>query len=541
MRHIRLPLFTLLCSAAPLALWADTIEAPSKVSSVVLYPWGASVTRQVELSAPAGVHELIVPDLPQGTDASQLRVSGEGVRIGSVTLVDGRKPVTGDMTPPEVQAARDTVERLEIALEGREVEVEAIRLKAAAAREQIAFLRAMKPEATGAEDLRALSQMVGAEVLAASQAALAADQEALAAERDLKSDREALEKARQALAALIDEGAGKMTLAASVEGNGVLEITTFTPNASWQPVYDLRLERKADRLTLERGVVVSQYSGEDWSGVELILSTARPADQSAPTQLWPWLRRVGPPDAPQPLGSAAPRSKLEAEFSADAAMAAAPEPVMVERAATEMMGATVTYRYGAAVEIRDGVEALRLKLDDIALSPEVVAEAVPARDATAFLVATAQNDSDQVLLPGPATLFADGAMVGQAHLPLTAAGDELRLGFGPIDGIRLERLVPEKTEGDRGVISKSNEMREVAILKIENLTGEAWPLRVIDQVPYSEQEDLVIRHTATPPASETDLDGQRGILAWDFELGAAETREIRLETTLSWPSGQILH
>ena len=538
MRPTRLPFFTLLCSVAPLALWADTIEAPGRVSAVVLYPWGASVTRQVDLTAPEGVHELIVPDLPQGTDPSQLRVAGAGVRIGSVTLVDGRQPVTGDMTPPAVQAARDEVERLEIALAAREAEVEAIRLKAGAAQEQIAFLRGLKPDSTDAEDLRALSQMVGAEVLSASRAALAAEQEAIAADRALKSDREALDKARQALAALIDEGADKMTLAATVEGSGVLEITTFTPNASWQPVYDLRLDRAAGSLALERGVVVSQASGEDWSGVELTLSTARPAEQSAPSQLWPWLRRIGPPQEPRPMASA--RAKLESEYAADAAMGAAPAPVLMEAATPEMMGATVTYRYGAPVDIRDGVEALRLKLDDVVLRPEVVAEAVPARDSSAFLVARAPNDSGQVLLPGAATLFADGAMVGQAYLPLTAAGDELRLGFGPIDGIRLERLVPEKTEGDRGVITKSNELREVAILKVENLTGEDWPLRVIDQVPYSEQEDLVIRHSSTPPASQSDLDGQRGILAWEFDLSAGETQEIRLETTLSWPAGQVL-
>ena len=80
----------------------------------------------------------------------------------------------------------------------------------------------------------------------------------------------------------------------------------------------------------------------------------------------------------------------------------------------------------------------------------------------------------------------------------------------------------------------------MAILKVENLTGEDWPLRVIDQVPYSEQEDLVIRHSSTPPASQSDLDGQRGILAWEFDLSAGETQEIRLETTLSWPAGQVL-
>lgn len=537
MPRLRLFSAVILLSTAPAALLADTIEAASRVTRVTLYPWGASVVREVMLATPAGVHTLIVPDLPQDTDTGTLRVVGAGLSIGAVNLMRDRIPVTDDTPSPDIARARAEVERLEQVLRERDVAIAAIRLRASAAAEQIAFLRGLNQTdaPASAEDLRAIARMVGEEVLAASQTAQAAESAALTAELARKADAEALDKARQALAALIDTDEGHAALSVSVAGSGTMEITTYTPNASWQPVYDLRLARAEGRLNIARGVIVSQYSGEDWIGVDLTLSTARPAERSEPSTLWPWLRRIGEPEAAPPMAPA-PMAK----YGGGADMMVAEAAPVVEQAEMQMMGATVTYRYGAAVDIRDGVEDLRLVLDDLVLSPKVLAEAVPARDASAFLVAEAVNDSGQVLLPGPATLFVDGAMIGLASMPLTAAGDDLRMGFGPIDGLRLTRSVPERTEGDRGVISKSNEQREVAVLTIDNLTNEDWPLRVIDQVPYSEQEDLVIRYTATPAPSVTDLQGQRGILAWEAELAAGKSKEIRLETSLSWPDGLVL-
>lgn len=532
--------FALALSATPAVAWADTIEASSKVIRVTLYPWGASVTRRAEFSATEGVHELIVPDLPIGTEAATLRVSGEGVAIGAVNLLHDRLPVTDDSPSPAIKAAKDEVERLEDVLRGKDAAIAAIRLRAAAATEQVAFLRGLNQSdaPVSVEDLRALARMVGEEVLAASQVAHAAEQEAGAASRAREADVTALEKARQALAALTDGETRHAALSLAVqsrEGGGAIEMTSYTDAASWRPVYDMRLDREAGTLDMARGVIVSQASGEDWRGVDLVLSTARPSERSEPTPLWPWLRRIGTPErrlsmAPSPMATA----------GADMGYAEA-ESLVKETAGVEMMGATVTYHYATPVDIRDGVEDLRLKLDDVVLRPQIVAEAVPAEDTSAYLLAEGTNDSGQVLLPGAAVLFLDGALVGGTELGLIAAGDKMRLGFGPIDGLRLTRTVPERSEGDRGLISKSNELHEVAMLKIENLTGEDWPLRVLDRVPYSEQEDLVIRYSATPAPTETDRNGARGILAWTSEIKAGKTQEIRLETVLSWPEGQELN
>ncbi len=221
------PLF-LFALVLPFPAFADTFELASRIDRVTIYPWGASVTRLVDLTAQAGVHDLIIPDLPQDTDAGSLRVTApDGVTIGAVNLATGRLPVTGDLTSPQVQAAKDEVERLEDLVRTRHAEIAAIRLRVAAAEEQVAFLRGLgQGKATeglaagGVEDLRALSQMVGAEVLAARLAAHEAEQQAQAAERAQKDQLEALEKARQALAALQAEGQDKAVLSLAVQVAG---------------------------------------------------------------------------------------------------------------------------------------------------------------------------------------------------------------------------------------------------------------------------------------------------------------------------------
>ena len=113
------------------------------------------------------------------------------------------------------------------------------------------------------------------------------------------------------------------------------------------------------------------------------------------------------------------------------------------------------------------------------------------------------------------------------------------LPFGPVEGLRLTRLT-DRNEGDRGVITKSNEITEKVSLKVENLTGESWPLRVLDQVPYSEQEDLEIAWNAAPRPAETDVDDRKGVLAWETEIGAGETQEITLSYSIGWPDGMEL-
>lgn len=526
----------LVLSCAPAALSAAPIEIPAQIKAVTLFPWGAQVTRTVVL--PKGsAGEVLVPNLPDGTDATALRVSGEGVQVGAVRLIDERQPAADEVVSPAIVAARKMVDDLTAALAEKEDALAALQAKATAANAKADFLRGLDTTNTPPDQVAALAQTVAEGVLAAEQERINAEAAARAADLALKPDREALEQARKALAALEHPAKASDSLLMTVAGEGTVTITTFVGDAGWTPSYDLRLDSTAGKLEIDRYVSVHQASGEDWMGVDLTLSTARPSERTDPSELWPDYRRIGPPEPPEPRAMAtAKMADAEGGYAAPV-VEAAPMPQAMDVA---MLGETVTYHYGAAVDLRDGVEDLRLKLDQLARDVTLRAEAVPMLDETAYRVAEGTNAGAEPLLPGPAVLWLDGAVVGTADLPLVAAGDRIRLGYGAIDGLKLKRIVPETMQGDRGVISRSNERKELTEITVENLTGKAWPLRVIDRVPYSEQEDLKIRHNATPPETVTDYDDKRGVLAWEFELGAGKTQVIDVETSLSWPADQVL-
>ena len=100
--------------------------------------------------------------------------------------------------------------------------------------------------------------------------------------------------------------------------------------------------------------------------------------------------------------------------------------------------------------------------------------------------------------------------------------------------------MPTRAEGDTGFITTARQIDEVAVLEVENLTDRAWDVRLMDLVPYSEQTDLEISYVAEPAPSEVDVDGKRGILAWDFRIAAGETTSVTLSHTINWPEGQVL-
>ncbi len=526
-----------------LPLWAtpvlaDTIVATSRISAVTIYPDGAQVTREVVFSAPAGNHEVVILDLPQ-FDRESVRVTSTDAKVGTFAVRFDRLPPRDDAVSAEMDAAKAQVELAEEKLRAAQAVVAGIEAEVEAQEAQIKFLTTVKangPEMTVA-DVAGLSQLIGAQVLTARKAALAAQDGLPEAEKAVAEAQEALDSANAAREAVSQRANDYLPLTVTVEtssAEGHLTVITHVYDANWAPVYDLTLDRKAGTLAMERGVLVSQASGEDWMGVDLTISTARPREQFEPSELYPDHRSVYDPE--KDSGNYGGMSEPIMEPAGVVSEVAMPPT----RAELHYFGDTVVYHYPTPVDLASGVENLRLALDDLSFKVETLAEAVPRRDDSAYLVARLVNDSGQILLPGDAWLHRDGTLIGTTYFSQLPPGEDADLGFGAIDGIRLNRDMPQRAEGDRGVFTSSTQIEEKAVLEVENLTDEAWKVRILDQVPYSEQEDLTIRYSADPEPTEVDVDGQRGIMAWDFDLAAGEKKEVALDTVMSWPEGMEL-
>lgn len=527
----------LACLVSPAA--ADTLAASGHITQVTVYDQGAQVTRDLAFTAQPGRHQLVIADLPAQIDAGLIRLAASpGVSIGAWSLRTDRLPLPAETVTPDQTRATAAVDQAKATLRQTQDAIAAINARAEAAEAQAAFLLSTKAEggALTPEALTALSQTVASGVLAAKQAALTARADLPAAETARDTAQKALDRAEAALAALTPEAAElaalTVTVTAETTAEAHLTLTYTVAEAGWQPVYDLSLTRSGgDKLTIDRGLLVSQSSGEDWSQVALTLSTAQPGAQAAPSALYPDLRRLIDPEE---------RAREDLVSSAvDEAVVAAPvaEPEVVS---PSRQGDVVIYTYPVPVDVASGAENLRLAFGQIMAEPQVQARAVPRQDATAFVVARFANPSQEILLPGQALLLRDGNLVGSVWLDKLAPGAETDIAFGAIEGLLLTRDMPTRSEGDRGILSSDTERTETAVLKVRNLTEESWPVHLMDQVPYSEQEDLEISFTADPAPTATDVDGQRGILAWDFTLPAGEETAVTLQTSLRWPAGKSL-
>jgi uncharacterized protein (TIGR02231 family) len=533
----------------PLAtpLWADDIRLNAPVTAATLYSEGATLTRAVPFSAPAGTHDLLITNLPESLDPMSVRVALDGAQLGAVTLRHERVYPHQQEDSPELAAAKSELELLENDWQEASDSHADVMMTAEVARARLAYLSTLQgPSQTAASPdvLKETMALIGRETLAAHRDIASAEREARQYEKQLEELRQPLEDARQLVGALTPTESDNAMLAISIATEaateGTLTLTHLTQFARWLPAYDVHLNNTdTPQLSIERGAFVSQFTDEDWTDVAITLSTSRPDGQSEPSGLSPWRRHI---EKEQPALAKTGAGRL-AEMDLRESAAPMAEPVLIAEEASYSFGDGInaTYAYPTPVSVSSASDALHLALGTLDLTPETYAFANPMRDETAFLMAEATNDGGELILPSfEANFFLNGTYIGQQEMPLIAEGDDIDFSFGPINGLRLSNKVTNKVTGDKGVLTTRNEQSETRVLTAENLTGRAWDLRLLGRVPYSEQQDLEITHQATPAPTETNYEDQRGILMWQRELAVGESFDVKLSHTLQWPSEMVL-
>jgi len=525
---------------------ADTFSAKSRVSAVTVYPSEALITRTAEVELPAGRHRILIGGMPFLDRVDNLQVTHPGVRRIGLYLREGF-PVLEDISTPERAAAEARVAKIEDQIDALHRAASEARLAADGAEAAIAFLSQMgRGEGTALPDpeqLRALVTTIGEETAQAREIILRAAARQGEFERQLDALNADLSRAEAELAALSLEDEKRLFLALDVEAGEAMTVPlrlSYPAYAvTWQPSYEFDLQSgDAPSVLLRRDIKIQQATGEDWEDVALRVSTSTPDQSIAPSVLYPLPRRIEDPML---------QKMQDQERRLSAASLAEPmaAPVMVEEAdagiAAIASDAGVSYVFSEPVTLRSGAELAYLSLPELRFDAQVGAEAVPLGDQTAYRVATLTNSSGEELLGSRNARFSlDGDLVGTADFAGLIPEAEADLGFGPIDGLRIKRDLLDQSEGGRGVISRSNQRNMTAEIEVENLSDQVWPLRVLDRVPYSQQEDLEITWSASPTPSEENVDKQRGILAWELEMQPGSTRIITLKTRLDWPDGKVL-
>ena len=549
MRHQLLSFVAAIAIVAAVPAMAAEIEASSQIDAVVVYPDGATVTRLIRLDLPAGDSTLFAHDFPLTLDPSSLRVEGESDGRLVIGAVDARSPKPSPAANlPQIDRRIEALRDGRMALDGEIAAATARRKFAERFAETSPTGMGEKGEARPLSEWRAAFAAVAEEIGSADNAI----RDAKIKQRDIDREIAALEAERnisppKKLEVRID-------LNSDAPAPALLRVTYAVRGARWTPVYDARLDTggkdKKPSLELVRRAEIVQTTGEDWADVALAVSTVRTAHGGSAPELRPLIVRYPAPPQPRPLSNlradqpyapAADALVQEGLARTRAAGEARKQLAEEQQAALDAGGFQVVFRIPGRIAVAAGQGSKSFRIASSTIAPELMVHAVPALAETAFLQASFKHVDDAPLLPGSVSIYRDGVFVGRSPMALAAKDEDVRLGFGADEKVKVARTVVRRFEGTAGLIGSSRTDEREFKTTIRNAHEFAIRVLVEDQLPVSENEDIQVEMLpiSTPPTAR-DLRDRRGVMEWAFEAKSGESREIKLGWRVRWPKDKAV-
>jgi uncharacterized protein (TIGR02231 family) len=550
----------------PLAPTLSRVDLP--IRSVAVYRSRAAVTRASTCTLAQGVHELRIGPLPEFADLESVQAKiGAGGKLLDVKTETIALAAPSSDNPrvrealESVEAARDELTEVERRLANNAVAtklVDSIAAKTAGdasqaigsaldpekLRAQIAFIEAERNRLTTEERELTKMRTKTAGELAAREKALAAAGGAPPAERYVL-----------------------VTVAAAQGGSIPVEVTYLVGNATWSPAYTVRGDPAAGTLAIEFDAVVRQATGEDWSDVSLVLSTAQPTRAANPREIAPMYVDAFDPSSPAPvaapssavapssrgaLGQAAPTEAGEAGTTAFNAKNAARIDSLSRDAEVGGGGAAVEYRLPRSFSAPSNASGeRRTRVANIDAKPVYALVARPLVESDVFLRARMTNESGYILLPGRARVYLGSDSIGTAAVGEIPVGGELELWFGKEPGVTVKRELVAKKASESGLFAKSKGIDREYRISLTNTLPRAIEVELWDRIPVSRSQQVVVDVRDVAPALSTDArylkdERKQGLLKWTLALPArtagteAVAATVAWKTRTTWPDGSVL-
>lgn len=260
---------------------------PGRIVAVTVFQGQALVTREITLPGDEGLVEAIVTGLPERLIPGSLYAEpGSGVEVRSVRT----------RVRPIEATSREEVRELDEQIKQLSREIGEERQQGQLLNQQAEYLKQLESFAAGNAKVDLAKGVLDAEALTKITALVFREQERLAEQqvehtyrlKELTDEVKLLNRKRQTLTAADDRSSREAVVFVSKQaGETPLRLMYLVSGATWSPSYNLRADEARTRVTVEYNAQVTQMSGEDWSDVDMILSTATPSLVATPPRLEP--------------------------------------------------------------------------------------------------------------------------------------------------------------------------------------------------------------------------------------------------------------
>ncbi len=522
--HVRSLLFLgLLCTTLTVIAGSNETNVPSKLTAAKVFLQGAQVTRTASTSLPPGNSTIIFTGLAQFLDPQSIQITGKG----GYTILSVNH-LSESPRKRELQELSDRLKKLD-----KELAYELAMQDVWANEEELlnknSSIGGQQSGITAAQ-LMAVNDYVR-ERLRAVKAGWLAQQEKITG---LNEEKGKLQRQLNELQAMAPRPTSEVVveITSPTATSATFSLNYFVAQATWAPAYDLRATAVGKPMELLMKAAVTNNTGEDWSRVDLSLSSGNPTQGGVMPTLWPWTLltyRPRPydagarPSAPPVMNKQAEGALMETTNMADA----------IRGPVVEMHEQATTVEYAIATPFSVPSDGLphTIAVQEHNLSASYQHYATPKLEKDAFLYARTTGWEDLGLLSGEANVFFEGTYVGKSFLDLGTPKDTLEISLGRDKGVVVER-VKRKNANDKALLGSTRTATVAWDLTVRNTKGTTVDLELRDQYPLSPQSEIEVKLASDGGAS---VDKDKGLLTWKLKLAPKESKKAGFVYTVKYP------
>jgi len=521
----------------PAAATASPPEPSGAIESVVVFPDRARVTRARAVACENGIARAVFERLPVGLDTRTLR--GEVREAAEVIGLVGEQVNETVAADPRARALGAERERIDAEIKASETRKEAIASEVVDVGEYAGlFSEALAEEMRNPKpDTRGWALTL--EGLRARRAALAEERRKLdVALRGLKAE---AEKVGREIAQVGGPGqrayrTATLTIGCRSLARVTAAVSYVVEGAGWQPEYDVdvtpagraKTGSAAARITV--GAVVRQTTGEDWTDVRMMLSTARPRlDAQAPVPAPLVLYAHEEERGKKMISAHDRREQLQSGASAT------PKPQPPPPVAVDDKGNAFVLTLPRAVSVVADGRPVWAPVDVVETQATVKLVATPKLDEHVYQIAVLKNPAAYPLLEGRVRSYRGGSYVGNARLAHQGVGAPFEISLGIDEELKAERNTLDDKDVEAGFLSSTKHIVRAFRTKLTNQAAGAETIELREQIPVSKIADIRVDLLGKPTTAGYQLDGARGFVTWSVTLVRGEWRTVDLGYAIHLP------
>ena len=500
-----------------------------KIQKVRLYTDRAEIFRQTSLQFPLGSSDVVIGPFPNSMITDSIRISpgtDSSVQIGHFSV----------QKTYQTQFLDDSIQKQEARVEQFRLKLNSIKDDLLNLKHQLDYIENLTGEKDHSNVLPGPEYWDSILEFKATRGKIKRDRQ-----REILVDSQAAEKAlkvEEKILADMKVGTKKEAQYINIHLRSIqsiaghLDISYQTRNTSWRPAYRLRTNTTQQSVAFEYIGQINQQTGEDWEDISLELTTSQPSRGTTPPKLRPWVIDYPPKNLPAAVHLFEEKSRVLKQRAPQRDSAIAMSTQVIQS------GASFTYQIREKQTIATGTKNYRSLIFSDRFDSDLIYTSIPKNVQSVFLKAKTKNSSPYQFLSGSIKNFVDGSFVGKSWLKNTAPGQEMEMGLGLDESVKVKRKLIKKEGGDGGIFNQTAKQRYIFEVSLENFKDVSIQVELKDQLPLSYQEEIKVQINQIKP--EPNHIDKQNFLTWKVDLAPKEKKTITLDFQVEYPEGKTV-